>query len=305
MRKWSGTVIMALICIMTFVIGNIDAEASTRFSRVYMTKYELIEGTLAPGENVTLALTFYNPEKRLDAYNILLTYATDGSNVRPVYGNSNQVYIDRLKPQEEVTVEIELHVIKEAVYDEMVMQYYVTYGDDTCSTYEYSATIAAPLTGTCQIDVGEVYISESSVKGHNSLISVQYSNTGEQKIESPIMHIEYAENDKEIELDSLYARESATEECYLLFDEVGEIPVSVYISYSDQDGFTYTTDVHEYAVAVTEEKDNSGNKLEEVTPEGVGELYITNTQLFIMAAFIVFALIVGILLFGNKRKSVK
>lgn len=305
MNKWIRSISMILVCAMLLVFGTVEAKASTEYARVYLAEYELVEGIFAPGENVKLALTFTNPNKKLEAYNIMFTYATENSNVRPVYGKSNQVYIDRIGPEASVTVEIELLIPRDVVAGEMVMGYYVSYGDDTYSSYEYSASIAAPLTGTCQIMIEEIYVPEANVKGHNSLISVGYANVGTVKIEKPVLYIACGDNVKQLELESLYAGEKQSVEYYFMFEEVGVTPVTISMSYSDSDGFTYSTDVYEYAVSVAEETENSGSKLEEVTPEGFSDLYLTNTQLCIIAAFAVFAMIVGIVLFGNKKKTVK
>ena len=293
------------ICGIVLLLRPIVVNAANDYSRVLLSGYEVIDGSFTPGENVTLSLAFQNPNKTREAYNILFTYAVDASNVLPVYGKANQVYIERLKPLEETVVEIELSIPEEISGTEAIMNYYVSYGDDTYSTYEYTASIAAPLNSECQVKIEDVFVSESSVKGDNSLISLNYSNIGTQVLENMKLHIEYAGQTEEVALDDLNAGVSEKLEHYLVFSEIGEQPITLQMSYTDQNGVPYYTDDYSCTIQVVEQSDNFENVMEISNPEGRGDLYVTNTQICIIGAFFILAVVIGLFLFGNRGKYVK
>lgn len=305
MRKIVGAILSFILGGLILTTNNMTVEGANAYSRVLLSSYEVVEGSFTPGENVTLSLKFTNPNSQKDAYNILITYATDNSNVLPVYGHSNQVYINYIEAKQEKTVEIQLAVPEGITDTEARMGYHVSYSDDTSSSYDYSGTIAAPLYANCQLDVQDIFVSESSVAGDNSLLSLTYENKGKQPLENVTLELKYDDKEEAVELDRLAAEQTENLEHYLVFDTTGQQEINLKMSYTDQNGISYSTDEYTYSVEVMEQSDHIQSETKSSQPEGKGSLYLTGVQLFVMAAVLIAAIIGGIFLFGKNDKFVK
>lgn len=80
------------------------AEPATT-PHVMMSRYEVVEGSLAAGNKVTLRFFFSNSSTQVSANDVLVSFVGDSSYNHPEYGQANQLYVGTIPPGETVSAE--------------------------------------------------------------------------------------------------------------------------------------------------------------------------------------------------------
>ena len=106
---------MLLVCGVCFtdITANAAQLSSAESAVVDIETYEVEEGALNPGEQITLNLKVKNNSEITDAKNTVITFESMDGALAPIYGDDNQIYIGTVPAGQTVSVMIEAVVSKQ------------------------------------------------------------------------------------------------------------------------------------------------------------------------------------------------
>lgn len=253
---------MIMLCIILASNGAVIAAPVTSASSavVGIRSYEVLEGSLNPGEEVTLKLVLENNSKVMAAENVVLTYETEGNKIFPVYGEGNQIYVGNIEAAGTKIVELSLMVAKDYRADMVIMNMnmdYVTAG--AIVTNNITLNIPAYVLGKLVSE--SVVVASNATVGVNSLVSIRCKNEGTSDISDAKLIVEgmVEEDSKEIVLPILSAGKICTQDYYVRFAESGIQTIQLSYQYTDKQGMMYTVECGEYKVNVTNAVNTMGN----------------------------------------------
>lgn len=264
MKKLMKMILCSMLMLCTILISDrmvMAAPVTSASSAVVgIRSYEVLEGSLNPGEEVTLKLVLENNSKVMAAENIVLTYETEGNKIFPVYGEGNQVYVGNIEASGTKTIELSLMVAKDYHADMVVMNInmdYVTAG--TIVTNNVTLNIPAYVLGKLVSE--SVVVASNATVGVNSLVSIRCKNEGTSDISDAKLIVEgmVEENSKEIVLPILSAGKTYTQDYNVRFAESGIQTIQLSYQYTDKQGMMYTVECGEYKVNVTNAVNTMGN----------------------------------------------
>jgi len=246
MKKISRVIYLVIVFILVCPLQNVKAITTEElFSelkpQIIITNYSIENDTLLPGENSTVKITIKNTNLYANAYNILLSYYTNDNSVYPIYGTSNQVYIEKIGVGESVDVEFELAVNKDFQYNASQLFFSIEYNDISGSSYTNETGIYLPVSSVCKIEVTEVNLPSEISFGDSTRLYISYKNTGSINASNLIMLINgnISEDKKEIALDDLNAGANSFYSLEAVFQEKGEQELSIMLTYEDSNGNRY------------------------------------------------------------------
>lgn len=264
MKKLMKMILCSMLMLCTILISDrmvMAAPVTSASSAVVgIRSYEVLEGSLNPGEEVTLKLVLENNSKVMAAENVVLTYDADGNKIFPVYGEGNQVYVGNIEASGTKTIELSLMVAKDYHADMVVMNInmdYVTAG--TIVTNNVTLNIPAYVLGKLVSE--SVVVASNATVGVNSLVSIRCKNEGTSDISDAKLIVEgmVEENSKEIVLPILSAGKTYTQDYNVRFAESGIQTIQLSYQYTDKQGMMYTVECGEYKVNVTNAVNTMGN----------------------------------------------
>lgn len=264
MKKLMKMILCSMLMLCTILISDrmvMAAPVTSASSAVIgIRSYEVLEGSLNPGEEVTLKLVLENNSKVMAAENVVLTYDADGNKIFPVYGEGNQVYVGNIEASGTKTIELSLMVAKDYHADMVVMNInmdYVTAG--TIVTNNVTLNIPAYVLGKLVSE--SVVVASNATVGVNSLVSIRCKNEGTSDISDAKLIVEgmVEENSKEIVLPILSAGKTYTQDYNVRFAESGIQTIQLSYQYTDKQGMMYTVECGEYKVNVTNAVNTMGN----------------------------------------------
>lgn len=264
MKKVMKMILCSMLMLCTILASNrfiMAAPVTSASSAVVgIRSYEILEGSLNPGEEITLKVVLENNSKVNAAENVVLSYEVEGNKVFPIYGEDNQVYIGSIEAAGTKTVEMNLMVAKDYRADMVIMNIgmdYVSAG--TIVTNDVTLNIPAYSLGKLVSE--SVVVASNATIGVSSLVSIRCKNEGTTDISDAKLIIDgnVEEESKEISLPILSAGKTCTQDYYVKFAESGIQTIQLAYQYTDNQGMMYTVDCGEYKVNVTNAVDATEN----------------------------------------------
>jgi hypothetical protein len=299
---------MILLCLM-FSSVTVQAEVNKENlkSRVILSSYEIVGDVASPGKQVTLNMTFSNKNPYKDVYSILISFSSDKNSIYPVYGQSNQVYIEKIKAKSEETVSVDFLLSQTIDKDLIPLQLDISYVDKTDEAGSNVAGILLPITHVNKLQVRSVSVTDNNTLGARTIVGIKYENIGLTDLQNIELMIEgdILENQESINLGKLAAGKSQYSETSINFQKEGEQTVRITMKYEDQDGTAYACPEQEYTVNV---KSGVTNKTQDMNYEFNNSALDTSlSNIFLIAGcgMLILILFVIILVKGKKRKDVR
>lgn len=298
MKKMMKMIICSMLILCTMLASNgvvMAAPVTSASSAVVgIRSYEILEGSLNPGEEVTLKIVLENNSKMMTAENIILTYDVEGNNIFPVYGEGNQVYVGNIEATGTKVVELSLMVAKDYRADMIVMNIgmdYVSAG--TIVANHVTLNIPAYVLGKLVSE--SVVVASNATIGVNSLVSIRCKNEGITDISNAKLVIDgkVEEESKEISLPILSAGKTYTQDYYVRFAESGIQTIQLAYQYTDNQGVMYTVDCGEYKVNVTNAVDAAENNTVVVEQTNSGDSVML--QIILLAGAVIAIVVVSVI----------
>lgn len=236
--------------------GTLIANAAgTNQAKVMLDSYEIKKGKVVEGGTIELELVFKNIDSKLTAENITIDIEAADDLMYPVYGESNQIYIEKIEPKatQKVTVKLDIaSSLKEraAVRINFSVFYYdKSNGEDKNETF-----ILLPTVQECAMNVKNLSVADTATVGAKSLISVACANAGISEIYKAVMYIEgdVLPEQKKVAIGNIPVAGQQAFDCYVNFQKAGAQKLKIRFEYKDAEGHTFKTVEEEYTVQVSE-----------------------------------------------------
>lgn len=292
------------ICLLLVVVLGIGAKAQTVTaenvkSRVIVTGYEVSNNDVTPGEKFTLTYRIKNMNPVHPVYSVLMTIGSSSENIYPVYGQSDQIYVEALQPNEEVPIKVQL---KAAANLEVLSVDYpisLSYFDDIEGTTSNQTILQIPIGQESMLAIQNYSVAETSTVGTGTRVSVSYQNIGVEKLQNVQLHVKVKGMEEQVfSIGNVDVQESNNKETYLMFSDPGEKKVTLRLTYEDEKGNTYKSDKIEAKIQV------NGASLSE-TVSGVQDAapqQISKKMVVAVGVVCVVAIAGAILIVKRKRK---
>lgn len=209
--------------------------------RVIITSFEMDSEAVIPGISITLHYKIKNMSSVYSATSVLITYTNAEEYVYPVFGESNQYYIDELKPQEEMNLSIQLDVSNKINVPSLKMMFEISYVDILSGNNQNSVAIHLPVKLSNQLEVQGLSIPDTVSLGSKVRVDFTYDNIGKEILTNIIMRISGSglKKEQEVYLGNLAAGEKKYHEQYIEFEVTGSHELDVSFEYVDSKGDVY------------------------------------------------------------------
>lgn len=291
-----------MLCCLILMDGNVMAApvSSADSAVLEIDSYEVEEGILHAGEEVTLKLAVKNTSSLADAQNVIITYDAANDMLFPVYGEDNQVYLGTIAAGKTKEVSISLMVSKNYSADFAKLNVEFDYAS-AGTLVNNNVTLNIPTYVSGMLSSESVIVANNATVGTNSLVSIRCKNGGTTDISDVKLVItgNVDEESREITLPIIGAGKTCTQDYYVRFTESGIQTLQVAYEYMDAQGTVYTVDGGEYKVNVTTSPVSSESNVVMVgQTSGISTIMMQIVLLFIAAV----AIIITIVVFVRKRK---
>ncbi len=275
--------------------------------RIMVTGYEIVEGKIAQEENFTLSIEVTNMNKYADAYNVLVTYTSQTSNVRLADGEINQIFFEEIPAGESVTFTMDYQVLASYEADTLVMDYSIAYLDETGTGYNNVSTISPQIDKSCVMNINALSVANKAVVGSKALINVRYSGSGALEIESAKMLVEgnIVGGSKEVNLEVPAEGLQKSFDYYVNFQEEGTQELLISFAYTDENGNEYTVEGKSFSVEVSKYQTAVTNVTQEKTYE-----FVTGDNKYYIAVgcgcalvVVLLSAVIAILKMKNKKRG--
>lgn len=258
MKKQWKKIVSSVLLIGSMLIPTITTHAAQMSSAesavVNIESYEVEEGVLIPGEQVTLNLSLKNNSKTVPAENVVLTLESANYALLPIYGEDNQVYVGTIEAGG--TKEVSVKATVNTQYNTDAAQLKIEFSYISGSTpLSNSTAIYIPTYASGNLIAESTVVSGNTTVGARTLVSVKYRNASTANIADIKLVIDgnIAEESKEIALPTASAGKSYMNDYYVTFTESGIQTLTIQYQYTDEQGNKYVTDCGSYKVNVTNE----------------------------------------------------
>lgn len=302
MKKQWKKIVSSVLLISSMLIPTITTHAAQMSSAesavVNVESYEVEEGVLTPGEQVTINLVLKNNSKTVSAENVVLTLESANYALLPIYGEDNQVYVGTIEADgtKEVSVKATVNTEYNTEAAQLKIQFSYISGATPLSN---NTAIYIPTYASGNLIAESTIVSGNTTVGARTLLSVKYRNASTADIADIKLMIDgnIAEDNKEISLPTASAGKSYMNDYYVAFTESGIQTLTIQYQYTDEQGNKYVTDCGSYKVNVT--NDVTDGSVATVVKEG------TNSSLlikFIMLTVVGVAVLAVIVIYLRKRR---
>ena len=280
---------MIMICSMflTNMVSNAAELASADSAVIDIENYEVAEGGLNPGEQVTLKIKVKNNSEISNAENTVVTLEATNGALAPVYGEDNQVYIGTVPAGQTKEVVVNAVVSKQFNADSAQLKCSFDYVSGTVALSN-SVSINIPANVSGNLIAESTVVAENATMGVNSLVSIRCKNAGTTAITDGKLVItgNVQEENKEIQLPNIASGKTISEDYYVSFTEIGIQNLQLEYQYTDTKGNTCTVDCGEYKVNVTNDVTKMENNVVVEQVEGTSPFIL---EIILLGAVVLMA----------------
>lgn len=298
-KKVCVALLMMAVVLMTAQTSQV--KAATR-ARIMISDYTIQNDNVVPGEDTEITFTVKNATASLTATSIFLTFNFEDDVLYPIYGDSNQIYINRLGAGEATEVTMKLKTSPDIETDVVKCIVNVAFSDEETAEVYYPTTLFLPVTEESRLQVANYSVSDKAFVNSKTRISASYSNNGKSEISNVVLHVAGIDGFSEevYSLGNLSGGETNFGEAYVTFGNTGNQTITVYLSYTDADGKEMKTAAKEYSLEVTKAP-SKGNVSDEESSSEQNPAGIS-TNMIITLVLIVLIVIVGLFVYISWRK---
>lgn len=228
-----------------------DLEGSS-IALVELESYSIEEGTLQAGNDATVVLKLYN-NSSVAANNVVLSVTSNSGMVYPSYGNDNQIYVGNISGKGTVDISVPVKVSSLFIGDsvDLVCNFnYISASRQLSNT----SVIAVPAQSSSTLEVKSVDVSKHATVNAKSLLSINLINNSKKSITDAHLIItgNVSEISQNISFDAITSEKSYSEDCQIVFTEIGEQEISITLAYTDINGTAVEIDLGDFTVNVDE-----------------------------------------------------
>lgn len=166
------------ICVLAFVLltrKGIAHAADEGTPRLLLESYTVTGDGVAAGGEFELTMKIRNTSAASDIFGVVVTVTDDAGAVFPVYGSSNQCYIERVYARNSWNVVMSLKASEEISRPSIPLKVSLSYGDDVSGARQNEAVISIP------VRVGENGREYETIEGGSGMETAGESAGAENK----------------------------------------------------------------------------------------------------------------------------
>ena len=271
MRKLSNILKTFTICLfavlyiganMTLVANATEANETAASESAEGAAVAVIEiqdytvegGMIEAGKEIVVNFTLHNASNTMSASSIMMNMSSATGVIYPAYGNDNQIYIGTISAGSTKVVSVPLTIGSNFMGNAVDLTCQFNYLAQNMNL-QNQATIVIPASGGSTIGVKSIDVSSHAIVNGKSLLAFSYVNQSSSNITDAKLIIDgnVSSSSKEIELDTVYAGKSYTNDYYVIFNEAGNQTVDISLQYTDINGEQSITDLGKFDVTVSKE----------------------------------------------------
>lgn len=260
-NRWMAVITGILLTLFgaLFSIEAQAAEITHDRAKIMIDSYEIIEGTVAPGQDVTLRVDISNHGRYTRAQNITVSVVNNQGVVFPMEGKSNQAVIGNMDAQESLSIEMELTIAEDIGKEtQLTLVFYFVYMDVSIAEASNESYISIPIEEVCSLGIDKLDLSDNCYKEENAILSSTIMNDGNAAVENAVLHVtgNVEGGSYEYELGNIGQGATRFYDHSIRFLQDGAQQIEAYLSYFDGNGNEYVTEASTYNFRVLE--GNSG-----------------------------------------------
>lgn len=258
--KFCFVLLVFSVIVSLSTIAFAETYKSELYPIVRVVSYEVIKGSIEPGESFEMEFTVENSNVHSTAYNILIGYTVKLEDTFYInMGETNQVYIEKLEGGETTTFVAKLNVVDYAVRPVSVLSFSYYYENEESIQFENTTDISPEITlnpPNSELDIKSLIVSENADYNEDIIVTAMYSNIGETDLRNIKLIISgnIQDGKKTFDLGSLNVNEHDISSVYINFTEKGKQTLLYSFTYEDSEGLNYTTENKETNVIVAEKQ---------------------------------------------------
>ena len=241
-----------LLIVPIFLLFGNDANAAEIIEqdmpKIILTKYEITNERIIPGEEFTLSITIKNYSKTKVAKDVLINIQNP-EGVAPVYGTISQCYIEEINAEEEKVISFDYDSWTTVKSD--TLDFYVTITENSKSDY---AILRVPSSAAVPFSLLAVNISEEAKVGEYNSAAMTFKVLGEENVSDVVLNVSC--NDKIIgssQAGSITAGTTKSQSVTFILDSAGTYSLVLSLDYVDSDGQKLSVVMDTKKITVTED----------------------------------------------------
>lgn len=290
-------IICATLLLMLLPIAPVHAVEITR---LVVDSYDFQESTDTEGV-FDLTLHLRNTSKSRSVKSVLITLSGDNDGIYPVYGESNQKYIDSVKANTTITVVYRMRIADTFTDDVLRTVVGMQYADEDDVLTSNSFTIYLPNSGKLSFE--SIQVSVNAAVSTKTRVTFTCLNQGES-IENIQFTITGSGLLSDVTLSGvgIQRNQKYNAEMYIVFKDAGEQEITLSYQYTDKDGNPVNGEIQTLNATVAGNRgDNPG--VEDGQPIGlIQDLKQQLIQLSIIAALIIIAVVILIIEYKHRDR---
>ena len=226
-----------------------DEEENTSKPKIIVSNYVCDPLIVMAGEEFDLKLTLMNTHKDKAVKNIkmFLTLAEETSSETEKSGNiftpvnsSNTFYFDSIRPKGSVEKSLRLYVVPDAQPKTYTLTVNFEYEDSKGTEYTATELLGINVKQMTELQIDEFSVPETVEQGMPVTVAFSYYNTGKVTLSNLMIKVEGDVDcpNKNTYIGNMESGYSDYFETTFTPNTVGEVPVSIVISYEDPSGET-------------------------------------------------------------------
>lgn len=247
--KLSKVFCVVLVLCYLLVVPSYAVKADNSNSQwLVVDNYSTVSGRMIAGEENTIKLYVKNTNSRNCFYNILISLEFMSSDVLPVEGKTNQIYVDSIEAGETRIVEIPVKVATGATGEKGIKLNMVYFNNEGRQRFENSTMLLFDVKRSA---VGIDFIS---VDETDNVLRLEYYNASENDIYNTIIKVGGdVSSVVNYEVGNVAAKEKKQVDIPLNFITGGNHKIQVSCSYENKTGTAIQSDPESYMVKVSDD----------------------------------------------------
>lgn len=224
-----------------------EPVVSSNVSDVMISKYEVSNQKIIPGQDFTLTITVMNYSANVIADGVKIAIQNP-EGIAPVYGTVSQGYIGTLMPGESKDISFNYNSWTTIVTDTIDFNVLLS-----ASTSDNEVILRVPSSLDAPFKIDTVTIPEETVTGQKTDINLTFSVLGVENVSNIVMSLEGDDfQTAKSNIGILSPGVTKSQNTSITFDNPGNYPVNVYLSYTNSDGTTKKIKVYSSNIIVTQ-----------------------------------------------------
>ena len=300
-----GKKIILFICMIFVVAIGIKQDkvyaTGEENPRVYIEEYSISGDEIVPGEEFELTLTIRNTSQFYDIYSVMVTFEDETETVYPVYGDSNQYYINRIYARNNTQITIPLQAAEDIGVSSIPLNFRITYNDNYFIEKQVNdSKIFLPVRMAGDLKVVSSSAPEMVSVGAKARIGITYENIGSENLYNIALKVASSSIEGGVMTTNLYNLSGGgknTAEVYIDCKDIGKNQITLYFTYEDEQGKQQETSKVLHSINVVDPTAN--NEMEQIVKvSSIG----VNFWVSVISAFVVVVVMIILIVIKKKRR---